>query len=524
MRAEMSHSTPVRAFVSMLVIPALFLVPACSKEPSKSAAPPAVEKAPPSTPESAPPQTPTPGEGEDATAEQVSDAFSRLVAQKWTGDLDGMIERRLIRVLTTYSKTNYFVDRGTQRGLTYEASRVLEDDLNKELKNKNIRVHVVCLPVAHDDLIPALLEGRGDIVAAGKLITEWRREKVDFTNPTRSHVSSIVVTGPGAPPIAAVEDLGGKEVYLQQSGVSQQGVEAFNAMLAKAGRPPVRIRPAPEVLAAEDILEMVNAGIVPITIAHDFLADFWQQVYPNLVLHKDVAVRSEDQIGMMVRKNSPRLLARLNAFIARYPEGSKERNILLQKYLKDAKYTRQATSTREAAKFQRIVEYLRKYSDKYELDYLLMAAQGYQESTLDPDKRSPVGAIGVMQVMPATGKEMRVGDIRQVEPNIHAGVKYVRFMMNQYYANEPMDPLNKGLFTFASYNAGPARIRQLRQRAAKRGLDPNKWFNNVELVAAESIGRETVQYVSNIYKYYLAYKMLVEQREARDKAKRAAGG
>jgi membrane-bound lytic murein transglycosylase MltF len=227
---------------------------------------------------------------------------------------------------------------------------------------------------------------------------------------------------------------------------------------------------------------------------------------------------------MMVRKNSPRVLARLNAFIARYPEGSKERNILLQKYLKDAKYTKEVTSNREAAKFQRVVQYLRKYSDKYDLDYLLMGAQGYQESTLDPDKRSPVGAIGVMQVMPATGKDMNVGDIRQVEANIHAGVKYMRFMMNQYYAKEPMDDLNKGLFTFASYNAGPARIRQLRERAAKRGLDPNKWFNNVEVVAAESIGRETVQYVSNIYKYYLAYKMLTEQREAREKAKRAAGG
>jgi membrane-bound lytic murein transglycosylase MltF len=151
-----------------------------------------------------------------------------------------------------------------------------------------------------------------------------------------------------------------------------------------------------------------------------------------------------------------------------------------------------------------------------------MAAQGYQESGLDHGRRSHVGAIGVMQVMPATGKEMKVGDIRQVEPNIHAGVKYVRYMMDHYYADEPMDALNKGLFAFASYNAGPARIRQLREKAAKRGLDPNKWFNNVEIIAAESIGRETVQYVSNIYKYYLAYQMVVEQVEQREAAKAAS--
>ena len=177
------------------------------------------------------------------------------------------------------------MDRGTQRGLTYEAFQLFEEDLNKKLSNKNVRVHVAMVPVANDDLIPALLEGRGDVVAAAKLITEWRREQVDFTMPTRSHVSSIVVTGPGAPPITAVEDLSGKEVYLRQADVSRQGVEEFNAMLAKAGKPPVKIRPAPEVLADEDILEMVNAGIVQATLVHDYIAEFWQQVFPNLVLN-----------------------------------------------------------------------------------------------------------------------------------------------------------------------------------------------------------------------------------------------
>ena len=126
--------------------------------------------------------------------------------------------------------------------------------------------------------------------------------------------------------------------------------------------------------------------------------------------------------------------------------------------------------------------------------------------------------------MPATGKELKVGDITQLEPNVHAGVKYIRFMMDQYYANEPMDELNKGLFTFASYNAGPGRIKQLRERAAQRGYDPNKWFNNVEVIASESIGRETVQYVSNIYKYYLAYKMIAEQAEQREKVKKEVIG
>jgi membrane-bound lytic murein transglycosylase MltF len=444
--------------------------------------------------------------------------------RKWTGDLDGMIQRRQIRVLTAYSKTNYFVDKGTQRGLVYDSFRLFEDDLNKKLKNKHMRVEVLIFPVSHDELIPALLEGRGDIVAAGKMITDPRKEQVDFSNPTRTGVSAIVVTGPGVPAVARVEDLAGKEVYVRASMATPQGVERFNGELAKKGLPPVKIRPAPEVLADEDILEMVNAGFVTTTIAFDYIAEFWQQIFPKLVLNKGAAVKTDGQIAMMFRKNSPQLKAELNAFLARYPEGSLQRNVLLQKYLKNVKYAKEATSKTERAKLERTVAFFRKYGEKYSLDYLLMMAQGYQESQLDQNAKSQVGAIGVMQVMPATGAEQKVGDITQIEPNIHAGVKYIRFMMDQYYKNEPMDKLNKGLFTFASYNAGPGRISQMRKRAAARGLDPNKWFNNVEVVAAESIGRETVQYVANIYKYYLAYQMFMEGHEQRLKARQGSAG
>jgi membrane-bound lytic murein transglycosylase MltF len=494
----------------------LCLASACTKESSKS---PAAENQPASS-SGAPAAIP---EGAGTSPDQENSARS-LISKKWTGDLDGMIKRRLIRVLTVYSKTNFFVDGAIQRGLTYDAFQLFEEDLNKKLKNKNVRVHIVIVPVANDDLIPALLGGRGDLVAAGKLVNEWRKEQVDFTIPTRSNVSSIVVTAPGAPPLTTVQDLGGKEVYLRLADVSKQSVEQFNAMLAKAGKPPVKIRPAPEVLAEEDMLEMVNAGLVQATIVNDYIAEFWQQIFPKLILNKGAAVKTEGQIAMMIRKNSPQLMAELNAFIARYPEGSMQRNVLFQKYLKNTKFAREATSKGEIAKFRRVVELLRKYSDKYDLDYLLMAAQGYQESGLDQNRKSAVGAIGVMQVMPATGKELKVGDITKLEPNVFAGVKYIRFMMDQYYAKEPMDDLNKGLFTFASYNAGPGRIKQLRERAAKRGLDPNKWFNNVELIAAEAIGRETVQYVSNIYKYYLAYKMVMEQEQGRQKVKKEASG
>lgn len=444
---------------------------------------------------------------------------SILATEEWTGDLGGMIERRRIRVLVPYSKTLYFVDRGTQRGLAYEAFRLFENDLSKKLKKKHLRVHVVFVPTARDKLISSLLVGRGDIVVGNLTITPERLKQVDFSDPISRNVAEIVVTGPGTEPIGSARDLSGKEVYVRHLSSFYESLERLSAELAKAGKAPVKIRFAPENLETEDILEMVNAGLVKITIVDNHLGEFWAKVFPELTLNRGAAVRTGGEIAWMIRKDNPQLRAELNAFLTRYPEGSSTRTAMLQKYLQDSKHVKEATSKEELAKFDRTIDFFRKYGDRYELDYLLMMAQGYQESQLNQQAKSPVGAIGIMQVMPTTGNSLKVGDIRQIEPNIHAGVKYIRFMMNQYYANEPMDKLNKGLFTFASYNAGPGRISYLRGLAAKRGLDPNVWFNNVEVIAAERIGRETVQYVSNIYKYYLAYQLIEEQRTEREKSK-----
>jgi membrane-bound lytic murein transglycosylase MltF len=223
----------------------------------------------------------------------------------------------------------------------------------------------------------------------------------------------------------------------------------------------------------------------------------------------------------MIRKDSPLLKAAISNFAGKHGAGSQFGNSLVKKYTGSTRFVRAATSKEEMRKFDRTVEIFRKYAGKYDMDYLLMMAQGYQESRLDQNAKSPVGAIGVMQVMPDTGKDMRTGDITQLEPNIHAGVKYIRYVQDTFFENEPMDAVNKTLFAFAAYNAGPGRVQQLRQRAEKRGLNPNVWFNNVELIAAERIGAETVTYVSNIYKYYVAYKLAVEIREERDRERDA---
>jgi len=240
-------------------------------------------------------------------------------------------------------------------------------------------------------------------------------------------------------------------------------------------------------------------------------------------VHENVALRTDGSLAVAVRKNSPKLTETLNAFIAKFGLDSALGRTLNKRYLESTKFVKNAASTEEQKKFLAMVELFKKYGEKYKFDYLLMAAQGYQESRLDQGAKSQVGAVGVMQLMPETGKEQKVGDIHQLEPNIHAGVKYMRFVRDEFFEDQPMDDLNKALFTFASYNAGPGRVRQLRRETEKRGLNPNLWFGNVEQIASERIGRETVSYVSNIYKYYVAYRLAVASNEQRKAAKSAAG-
>jgi membrane-bound lytic murein transglycosylase MltF len=451
---------------------------------------------------------------------QLPSSVRESLLKPFTGDLDEMVKRRLVRIGVTFNRTYYFVDKGVQRGVSYDYGQLIEERLNTHFKTGiDNKINVVYVPLPREMLAAALVDGKVDLVSAQVTIRPELQKLVDFSNPTRSNVSEILVTGPGAPAVASVDDLSGKEVFVRARSVYHESLVALNKRFEGHGKPPVAIQDAPENLEDDDLLEMVNAGLIPAIVVDDFIARFWKKVLPNLDVHENIAVRTGGALAVPVRKNNPKLLAALNTFMGNYGLGTAFGNQIERKYLVNTSYVKSATSAAERQKFLDLIQFFRTYSEQYQVDFLLMAAQGYQESRLNQEAKSQVGAIGVMQVMPATGRDLKVGDITQTEANIHAGVKYFRFMADRYYKDEPMDALNKGLFTFASYNAGPARVRQLREAAAKRGLDPNVWFGNVEQIASERIGRETVTYVANIYKYYIAYRLVLEEKTRRAAAK-----
>ena len=444
-----------------------------------------------------------------------------FVNKPWKGDFSGMAERRYIRALVVYSKSFYFLDKAQQRGITYDGLKQFEKFINEKLGNKKIKVKIIFIPVSRDKLLPGLVEGLGDIAVANLTVTPERQKLVDFSDPVLTGVRELVVSGPSSPKITSLDDLPGKEIHVRKSSSYYESLQKLNDRFQTEGKNSVKIVEANENLEDEDLLEMLNAGLIPLVVVDSHKAEFWAQIFDKITVHEDVAVSSEGSIGWAFRKNSPEFKAMVNKFVKQHKAGTTFGNILLKRYLKNFDHIKNSTSERELKKFRQTIDLFKKYSGQYQFDYLMVAAQAYQESQLDQSKISPAGAVGVMQLLPSTAadKNINIPDIHELENNIHAGTKYLRFISDRYFADENIDPENKLLLSFAAYNAGPARIAKLRDEAKVQGLDPNQWFRNVEIVAAKRIGQETVQYVSNIYKYWITYSMIVKRGEVLKKIK-----
>jgi membrane-bound lytic murein transglycosylase MltF len=459
------------------------------------------------------------------TAEPASQAKLTaldLKGKPFKDDFDRMLERRVVRVLVPYSRTLFFNDRGAQRGLTADILREFEQWLNEKFKTGSRPITVASIPVTRDRLFPKLLDGYGDIAAGNLTITDARKGQVMFSRPLAEGVSEFVVTGPASPPLGSLDDLAGQEVHVRSSSSYYESLVALNEHFTTEGKPVMVFRLVPDALEDEDMMEMLNAGLIRIMVVDQWKADLWAQVLRKMKVHRALAVRTGGKVGWAMREGTPKLAEVVNEFII-YAHGSKTAARRLIEYQRRFKQMKNATGGDEWKKFENTIALFQKYGKRYGFDHLMVAAQGYQESRLDQSARSPVGAIGIMQLMPATGHELAVGDISFAEPNIHGGIKYMRHLIDYYFRDANFDEQNRTLFAFASYNAGPGRVAKLRQEAQIKGFDPNTWFNNVEIVAARRIGQETVQYVRNIYKYYVAYRLQLDALDMRKVAGKQLG-
>ena len=463
------------------------------------------------------------------STEQVDEAKSGFLALptnfgRKTGDLDQILTTRNIRALVTINPISFFYSHGKPRGMLYEQLEQLERVVNKKYSTGKLKVKVSFIPVRPDELGPALAKGVGDFIAADIMITPERQKYYAFTLPIMKNVTHIIVTGPQLAKARSLDDLVGTDIYVSQLSGLYDDLMAISEERAKAGKARLSVKVADKNLQEDDLIEMVNAGLIPATVAMQHRALLWEQVLPGIRLHSQIVIGSDGQLGWVVRKDNPQLKKLLDQFAATHGEGTLFGNTLLRRYLKNTKWITDSTSEAEMRKYATNVKYFRAHAEQYHFDYLMIVALGYQESRLDQSRRSPTGAVGIMQVIPkyAAAKPINVSDVRTADKNILAGVRMLNNFATNYFNDPGIDGLNKTLFTFASYNAGPSRVAGLCKKAEKDGLDPKRWFDNVELEAAREIGEETVTYVSNVYKYYVAYK-LAEARKLETQKAKAAG-
>lgn len=428
-------------------------------------------------------------------------------------DLSGLMARRYIRVLTTFNKTNFFLSKGSFFGFEYELLKEYEKFLNKDVKKRELRVVLEFIPVSRDRLMSGLLEGYGDIAAAGLTITEKRLVDVDFTDPYLSGINEVLVTHKDISKPKSLADLSGQRVFVRPSSSYYASLQSYNKRLSRSGKPLIRIVKADEDLETEDILELVNSGAIKMTVVDSHIALIWSDILKDIRVHKDIRFRSKSKIAWMIRKNSPELKASLNKFLKQYRKGTLLGNIYFNRYYKKNPWIKNPLRHGEQNKLKHYKQLFKKYAEQYGFDWLLIMALAYQESGLDNNKRNPSGAVGIMQVRPETGKDknVNVGNVHLLENNIHAGVKYLAFLRDRYFSDQEIRPRDRVRFTMAAYNAGPAKIRQARKLAKKMGFDYNRWFRNVEMAALKIIGQETVRYVSNINKYYVIYRLAQER-------------
>jgi membrane-bound lytic murein transglycosylase MltF len=434
------------------------------------------------------------------------------------GDLDNILQRKELRALVVYERGFFFFDKGLERGVLVNQLQGFERWLNQTYLAKDpIKLKVVYVPVRQDKLLDYLAEGRGDMVAANLTVTQGRLEQVSFTQPVIAPIEEWVVSQKDLPAFNRITQLSGRRIWVRESSSYYESLQHLNRLLRELGLPPVYIETVPEYLQDGDLLEMVAAGLVPLTVTDSFKGRIWLDMLPGLKAHKLVPLRDNGKSAWALPKHSTGLLDAANRYLAKTDSRRLYSDLMLRRLLSQSDPMSNLLATERLSRLTRIRTVLEKYAKQYQLDWLMLAALAYKESGLDPGARSPGGAIGLMQLRPVAGAEVGINGARlaTLEGNVEAACRYLRFLLDTYFQDPKIDVLNRHLLALAAYNAGPNRLQSLRDKAAGQGLDPDVWFGNVEQLVAKEVGQGPINYVGTIYKYYVAYRFSLPQIEGK---------
>ncbi len=428
-------------------------------------------------------------------------------------------DTRFLTVLIPYDHSRFFIQNGEPRGFEYELVRAFERELNAQRKRGEPELQAIFVPTRLGDLVPRLAAGIGDIAAGGLTITPERAALVDFSRPYFEDVAELVVAHKGSPKLERVEDLAGRRVVVLSGSSYVASLEALNHRFAAEGLALVEIVEAAPELNTEDLIEMTHAGIIAYTIADQHIAELWEGVLDGIRVDPGIAIAGGGEIAWAIRKDAPDSLKEaVNTFLETVRRGTYTGNILFRRYFESRHYVENPLNQTPLDDLVLYRDLFEAEAEAHGFDWRLIAAIAFQESRLDPEARSPRGAVGLMQVLPSTAASVGIDDPGPVDNNIAAGVRYLAHLRDDVFDDPELDDQVREQFMLAAYNAGPTRVRQLRAMTADElGLDPDRWFFNVERAAQARIGNETVRYVTNVNKYWLAYQLgeaILQEREA----------
>ena len=442
-------------------------------------------------------------------------ALTHELQEPFLGDLPAMKARHVIRALVTYSKTNFFIVNGQPYGFEYDLLQAYAKWLNQGLKKRQLKTRLVFIPVPFDQLLTDLIRGKGDIAASGLTITPERKKRVSFTTPYVPNVEEIIVTRKNLKGLQSIQDLQGKSLYLAKGTSYRSHLQTLNQQFQRKNMPLIHLQTVGEHLTTEDLLELTNSGIIDHMVTDKHIAELWSSTLPHIQLRTALRIHKGGKIAWATRPNNPQLRKSLNAFLKKNKKGTLLGNMLFKRYYQNGKWITNPLSGTEKQKLALYTSLFKKYGKAYQFDWKLLAAQAYQESQLDQTKKSPRGALGLMQILPSTAHNppIEIRDIHQPDNNVHAGVKYLAYLRDRYFAKKLYTVHEQINFALAAYNVGPAKLKSMQQEAKKLGINPYIWFSHMEQVALRYIGREPVRYVANIHKYYLAYDKIEENQQ-----------
>ena len=437
-----------------------------------------------------------------------------------TDDFDCLRERRTIRILVPYSRTFFHIDQGRQKGVSHEVGLAFERWLNQRYPRQagKRRWHVMFIPVSREQLLPSLVRGVGDIAAGGLVEGETARFGGQVvTAPGSFRADPVLVSGPSGEPIGSLDDLSGKEVAVPALGNDFWELLALNRTFTARGLAPIRVVPLAEGTEPEELLALVNAGVHAAVVVDRRVAEAWQPTLGRIAIQRPVDLDWGGHYAWAVRQNNPELHAVLAEFLAEQDRGSRLGRDLRDGRRDPGRFLGEPASAEELRRFRQLNRAFIASAGRYDLDPLMLMAQAFHESRFNQRARSSQGAVGVMQVLPSTAADpnVRVAGVRSsAERNVEAASKYLRFIADTYLDDPALDTDDRMFMLLATYNAGPGNLQKARRMARESGLDPDRWFGHVEAVVAREVGREPIDYVSNVYKYYIAYKFARDREES----------